>query len=339
MTPPSISGRLSTRGAAAATIALARSSNVLILLAGLAALLGYYWHRQPMILSVFGLRTLANGATPLALAGIGQLSVILTGGVDLSIGSIIGLSNCIAATVFGDGPANFVGTILLVLAVGTACGLVNGIIVAKLRLQPIVVTLATSYVFHGISLYVRPSPGGHAPAAFRAALTGMTGYLPHAAVLVLIAVALLWRTVIRTRLGQGLYAVGDNEGGAFLSGIPVARVLLLSYALSGLFAAIAGLFLTAQTTSGDAGIGASYTLGSIAAAVLGGATLAGGRGSALGTVLAASLLSLLLGVLFVAGVSTFYQSVFQGGILLVVLVIGNLHLLWTRSWMRFIAGT
>ena len=241
--------------------------------------------------------------------------------------------------MFGDGPANLVGTVVLVLAVGIACGLVNGVVVATLRLQPIVVTLATSYVFHGVSLYIRPSPGGHAPAVFRTLLTGITGALPHSSVLVAATVVLLWRTIIRTRLGQGLYAVGDNEGGAFLSGIPVTRVLLLSYALSGLFAALAGLFLTAQTTSGDAGVGASYTLGSIAAAVLGGAALSGGRGSALGTVLAAALLSVLLGVLFAAGVSTFYQSVFQGGILLVVLMLGNLHLLRTRSWMRFIAAT
>lgn len=318
---------------------LVRSSNLIILILGLTALLVFYWHRQPMILSPFGLRTLSNGATPLALAGVGQLSVILTGGVDLSVGSIIGLANCVAATVFGDGPVNLAATIVLVLAVGIACGLVNGVVVATLRLQPIVVTLATSYIFHGISLYVRPSPGGHAPAGFRSVLTGITGPLPHSSFIVVGSVVLVWRAIIRTRLGQGLYAVGDNESSAYLSGIPVTRVLLLSYALSGLFAAIAGLFLTAQTTSGDAGVGVSYTLGSIAAAVLGGAALSGGRGSALGTVLAAALLSVLLGVLFAAGVSTFYQSVFQGGILLFVLMLGNLHLLRTRSWMRFIAAS
>lgn len=319
-------------------IRLSRSANVVVLALGLAALLAYYWHRQPLILSPFGLRTLANGAAPLALAGVGQLSVILTGGVDLSIGGVIGLSNCVAATVFSDGSANLLLTVVLTLAAGLGCGLANGAVIATLRLQPIVVTLATSYVFHGISLYVRPSPGGRAPTSFHDLLTGATGYLPHALVVIVLAVVLVWRTIVRTRLGQGLYAVGDNEGGAFLSGIPVTRVTLLSYALSGLFAGIAGLFLTAQTTSGDAAAGSVYTLGSIAAAVLGGAALSGGRGSVLGTVLAAFLVSILIGVLFAAGVSTFYQDVFQGGILLVVLMAGNLRLLRTSSWLRFIAA-
>jgi ribose transport system permease protein len=316
-----------------------RAGNSLILGVGLLILIGFYYHQQPLILSPFGLRTLANGGTPLALAAIGQLNVILTGGIDLSIGGIISLTNCIAASVFSSGPANLVATILLTLATGVFCGLINGMIVAKLRLQPIVVTLATSYVFQGISLYVRPSPGGSAPDGFAQTLTGSFGYLPLALVMLVLAVGVVWRCITRTRLGQGLYAVGDNESGAFLSGIPVNRVLLLAYGLSGLFAAITGLFLTAQTTSGDAAAGSVYTLGSIAAAVLGGAALSGGRGSAIGAVLAAFVLSILVGVLFAAGVSTFYQNVFQGGILLAVLMFGNLHVLRARSWLRFLAAS
>ncbi len=312
------------------------SGNVLTLTIGVALLLAYYWHRQPLIVSPFGLRTLANGAAPLILAGVGQLSVILTGGVDLSIGGIIGLTNCVAATLFDEGPGNLILTLAVVLAIGIGCGLVNGALIAFVRLQPIVVTLSTSFVFHGISLYVRPSPGGHAPASFHAVLTGVTGYAPHALALVALAILLVWCPITRTRLGQGLYAVGDNEAGAYLSGIPVTRVLLLSYGLSGLFAAIAGLFLTAQTTSGDAAAGAVYTLGSIAAAVLGGAALSGGRGSVLGTALAAFLVSTLIGVLFASGVSTFYQSVFQGGILFMVLMFGNLRIVRSDSWMRLI---
>jgi ribose transport system permease protein len=313
-----------------------RHPNLLVVCCGLAGLLGYFAWQQPMVMSPFGLRSIANQGTAAAIAAVGQLTVILVGGIDLSIGPVIALCNCFAATLF---PVALLAPWIVCVAavlIGALCGLINGCIVILLRVQPIIVTLATGYIFTGISLYVRPSPGGSAPEALHRLLTGSSGYLPHALVMVVALVALVWWPLTRTRVGQGLYAVGGNEPAAFLSGLPVRRIKLFSYTLGGGMAGMAGLFLTAQTSSGDARIGAVYTLGSIAAAVLGGATLSGGRGNAAGAVVAAFLISVLLGVLFASGISTFYQSILEGGVLMVVLAIGAARYLRAPDWLVMI---
>jgi ribose transport system permease protein len=316
---------------------LSRQQNTLVVTVALLLLMGFYAYKQPLILSPFGLRTIANQGAALALAAIGQLSVILTAGVDLSLGAVIALTNCVAARLF-DAGLGLPAVVPIILLIGMLCGAFNGIIIARLRLQPIIVTLATSFIYSGLSLYVLPAPGGSAPDFLHDALTGSIGWLPKSLLLLAIATGLIWRPILRTRLGQGLYCVGDNESGAFLSGIRVVRVKVLAYGLAGLFAALAGLFLTAETTSGDPGIGATYTLGSIAAAVLGGAALAGGRGSATGAIISAFVISILIGVLFAAGISSFYLNVFQGGILLAVLIIGRLRLLRASNWLHVLAA-
>ena len=312
---------------------LRRYKTSLVAIAALALLLAYYWYRQPLILSPFGLRTLANQGTTLALAALAQLIVVLTGGVDLSVGAIVGLSNCVAATYMGTGPASVVGVVILTLAVGTVAGMINGIFVAYGRIQPIIVTLATLYVYSGIALLIRPQPGGSVPDFYAHALTSAWGYLPYAFVVVLVVALLIWTPIMRTRLGTAIYAVGDNPGGAHMSAINVNRTLIAAYAMGGFYAACAGLFLTAQTTSGDANVGTTYTLNSVAAVVFGGALLGGGRGVALGPIVAAYFISIIISVLFASGVSPFYQSIFQGGILIVVLVFGNAWTLRARNWL------
>lgn len=320
------------------TNAIRRHPNVAVVTIGLFALLAYFAWRQPLVLSPFGLRSVANQGAAAAIAALGQLAIILGGGIDLSIGAMIALSNCFAATVY---PAIHPAIWLLCLstiAIGALAGLMNGCLVVLLRVQPIIVTLATGYIFAGISLYVRPSPGGSVPGVLQRILTGSLGYLPHAAVLVICVLGLVWWPVTRTRVGQGLYATGDNASAAFLTGMPVKTITVFSYTFGGAMAGLAGLFLTAQTTSGDAGIGSVYTLGSIAAAVLGGATLSGGRGNALGAVISAFLISTLLGVLFAAGVSTYYQSILEGGILMVVLAFGALRFRRAVDWLDLVRG-
>lgn len=313
-----------------------RYSRSLIAIVGLVLLLVYYWYQQPLILSPFGFQTLANQGTTLALAALAQLIVVLTGGVDLSVGAIVGLSNAIAATYMGTGPVGVVAVVLLTLGAGAAAGLVNGLLVAYGRIQPIIVTLATLYVYSGIALIIRPQPGGAVPGFYAQALTGSWGYLPFALVVLVAVAALIWTPIMRSRLGIAIHAVGDNPGGAHMSGLNVTRTLILAYTLGGFFAACAGLFLTAQTTSGDASIGTSYTLNSVAAVVLGGAVLGGGQGVALGPIFAAYFISIIVSVLFASGVSPFYQSVFQGGILLVVLVFGNAWVLRSRNWLAIL---
>lgn len=312
---------------------LRRYRSSLVAIVGLILLLAYYWYKQPLILSPFGFRTLANQGTTLAMAALAQLIVVLTGGVDLSVGAIVGLSNAIAATYMGTGPVSVVGVVILTLAVGALAGLVNGVLVAYGRIQPIIVTLATLYIYSGIALIIRPQPGGSVPGFYAQMLTGSWGYLPFSLVALLVVALLIWTPIMRTRFGTAVYAVGDNPGGAHMSAINVNKTLLMAYALGGFLAACAGLFLTAQTTSGDATIGTSYTLNSVASVVFGGALLGGGRGVGLGPIIAAYFISIIISVLFASGVSPFYQSVFQGGILLVVLIFGNAWTLRSRNWL------
>lgn len=310
-----------------------RYSSSLVAIVALVMLLVYYWYRQPLILSPFGIRTLANQGTTLALAALAQLIVVLTGGIDLSIGAIVGLSTSIAATYMGTSSVGVVEIVIITLLVGALAGLVNGLFVAYGRIQPIIVTLATLYIYSGIALIIRPQPGGVVPDFYAHALSGAWGYLPFSLVVLLVIVLLIWTPIMRTRFGTAIYAVGDNPGGAHMSAINVNRTLVLAYVLGGFFAACAGLFLTAHTTSGDATIGTPYTLNSIAAVVFGGALLGGGRGVALGSIVAAYFISIIISVLYASGVSPFYQSIFQGGILIIVLVFGNAWTLRTRNWL------
>ncbi|MBO0902871.1 ABC transporter permease subunit [Jiella sonneratiae] len=312
-------------------MSLRRYRSSLLAVVGLIVLLGYYWYQQPLILSPFGFRLLANQGTTLALAALAQLTVVLTGGVDLSVGAIVSLSNTIAATYMGDSPASVVGVVLLTLAAGSAAGLVNGLLVAYGRIQPIIVTLATLYIYSGFALLIRPQPGGSVPGYYASTLTGAWGYLPYSLIVLLVVALCLRMPIMRSRLGTAIYAVGDNPGGAHMSGINVPRTLVSAYVIGGFLAACAGLFLTAQTTSGDATVGTSYTLNSVAAVVFGGAILGGGRGVALGPIVAAFFISIIVSVLFAAGVSSFYQSVFQGAILIVVLMFGNAWTLRARN--------
>ncbi len=315
---------------------MARNTSTAIVCIGFVLVLAFYAFLQPMVLTPFGLRSVANHGVGLGLAAIAQLTVLLVGGIDLSVGAVIALTNCVAATYLVDAPVHAGLICLGVLAAGIICGTVNGILVVFSRIQPIIVTLATSYIFTGISLYVRPSPGGSVPGFLHQLLAGSSGYLPRSLVLLLVTMYVFWRPLLQTRLGKAIYAVGDNEGAAFLSGLPSTRAKVSAYAIAGFVAAVAGLFLTAETTSGDASIGATYTLGSVTAAVLGGASLAGGRGGVLGPTAAALLISILIGVLFAAGISTFYQKVFEGGILMVVLLVGRVHLLGEHNWLAIL---
>ena len=314
----------------------ARLKSSLIAVVALVILLVYYYVQQPLILSPFGFQLLANQGTTLALAALAQLTVVLTGGVDLSVGAIVSLSNTIAATYMGDSAWSVAAVVVLTLAVGAGAGLVNGVLVAYGRIQPIIVTLATLYIYSGLALIVRPQPGGSVPGYYASALTGAWGYLPYSLVALLVIALLVRAPIMRSRLGTAIYAVGDNPAGAHMSGINVPRTLVAAYVLGGLFAACAGLFLTAQTTSGDASIGTTYTLNSVAAVVFGGAVLSGGRGIALGPIVAAFFISIIISVLFAAGVSSFYQSVFQGGILILVLIVGNIWTLRARNWLAIL---
>ncbi|CAA9539126.1 MAG: hypothetical protein AVDCRST_MAG49-648 [uncultured Thermomicrobiales bacterium] len=312
---------------------LARSARLILAWVILAALLAIYIQESPR----FGpreQRSVANQGMPLAIVGFGQTAVVLTGGIDLSVGSMVSLSNGVASRLADpDRPRSSMWLAsIAALLVGTIGGAVNGLLVAYARLQPIIVTLATSYVFLGLALYVRPEPGGSVPLGFTDFWTGLMidRQYPRSIVL-LVALVLLWVVFRRTRLATRIYAVGSSEGAAFMSGVDVARTKVIAYTMAGLAASAAGLFLTAQTATGDVRAGDPYTLNSVAAVVLGGASLAGGAGTYVGTVAGAYVISLIPRVLFFYDVSPFYQQFYQGLILLGSVALGALGVLRMRN--------
>jgi ribose transport system permease protein len=270
--------------------------------------------------TTFDYLSILNTTLPLVFVAVGQSLVVLTGGIDLSVGGVISLCVAVTATRV-DGPAGVaVGWLLLVLLLGTACGAVNGAMVAKARIAPILTTLATLSIFTGLALWVLPVPGGSISNAVRLALTNPT--VPTGLIWLGLAV-LGWYVLRRTRFGLWVYAVGSDETSALAVGVPAARVKIGVYALSGLCSALAAVFYVSRTTAGDANAGAPFILTSIASVVVGGVAFSGGRGSALGAMAGAAALALVIDVLFFAGIDPLYQSLFQGLFLVVAVLLGT----------------
>lgn len=276
-----------------------------------------------------------NKGMTLVFAGMAQTSVVITGGIDLSVGPVISLSNSLASVLFYKDITliGLIGGALVIMAVGALCGLVNGLIVVYGRLQPIIVTLATSSIFGGIALFLRPRPGGEVPLWYSDLLTRRVmlssiglpvewDVIPSSLVVLGLVLLLVWFPFRRSKLGMWVYAVGSNEGAAFMSGVNVNLAKLAAYVMGGLLAAIAGLFLTAQTLSGDATTGAVFTLQSIAVVVLGGTSLFGGSGGVAGTIAGAFSLRLIGDILFFARVNPLQQPFWEGVVILIAVAAG-----------------
>jgi ribose transport system permease protein len=278
--------------------------------------------------------TAANKGVLLALIAMAQTLPVLTAGLDLSVGMVFVLANCLASTlVVGSGPETAFG-VLAVLVTGLLCGLLNGIIIVYGRLQPIITTLATGAIYYGFALILRPVPGGDVNSALADALTGQLPFgIPASLAVILAVVILIWIPYRRSVLGRAAYAVGSSETAAFMSGVPIGKAKLLAYSLSGLLAAIAGLMLTFITYSGEASaaIGGTYTLNSIAAVVIGGTSLFGGAGSAIGSIFGAFVLRTIGDLLFVFDLEPFWQPLVQGVILLAAVSLGAFRLLRMRN--------
>jgi ribose transport system permease protein len=240
---------------------------------------------------------------------------LLRGGIDLSIGGMISLGTVIAATQFGTDPADVALWSLAILALGFIVGALNGLVISMLKLQPFLVTLAAWSILSGVAMIILPIDGGSVPTWW----TGF-GYAQFlglsSPVWMLLALILFWLWFRTTRTGITIQATGSSEKSAFLSGVSITRVNVVTYGLSGLFAAAAALYLTTQTGSGSPAIGKDYILPSVAAAVIGGVSLFGGRGHLAGTLVGACILTLIGNLVFVLHVSSYWQPVASGVILL-----------------------
>ena len=274
-------------------------------------------------LTASNLSNIARQVSINAIIAVGMTCVILTGGIDLSVGPVMALSGTLTAglMVAGLPPGLAIGAGMLI---GVAFGIGNGLFVAYLHMPPIIVTLATMGIARGFGLmYTDGYPISGLPEWFAFFGRGSVFGMQVPILIMLLTYLAAYVLLQHTRIGRYIYAIGGNEEAVRLSGVRAARFKLLVYGISGLTAAIAGLVLTSRLMSGQPNAGVSFELDAIAAVVLGGASIAGGRGVIVGTLLGAMLLGVLNNGLNMLGVSPYVQSVIKGGIILLAIFISR----------------
>jgi ribose transport system permease protein len=294
----------------------------------------------------------ANESVAIAFVAMAQTVPVLMGGLDLSVGAVMTLTACIASHLLSGSPLQIALGCLVTLAVGTAFGLLNGLVVVYGRIQPIIATLATGAIAIGLALAVRPSPGGDVDADLNWALTNSVwdfvdtfggnadaawlapvANLPVPLLILLIFGLGVWLPFKRTVTGRAIYAIGSAEGAAWMSGLPIARAKIAAFTLSGFFAGCGGLYLAIQTSSGNADVtqAGAYTLNSIAAVVLGGTSLMGGIGGAVGSMIGAGILRVISFYFRILSIDPLLQPLIEGVVLLAAVSLGALRTLRVKN--------
>lgn len=257
-----------------------------------------------------------------ALIAFGMTFVILTGGIDLSVGSILALSSALMASMIVKG-MNPELAILVAAVIGTGLGLVNGLIISYGKVAPFIATLATMTIYRGSTLVFtngNPISGLTKDSIFHAFGQGYIAEIPVPAIVMLITFFILQIILKKTPLGRHTYAVGGNEKVSFISGIKINKVKIFAYALTGCLCAIAGAILTSRLNSAQPTAGVGYELDAIAAVVLGGTSLSGGKGRISGTLIGALIIGTLNNGLNILNVSSFYQQVVKGIVILLAVL-------------------
>jgi ribose transport system permease protein len=255
-------------------------------------------------------------STDLALVSIGQTLTILTGGIDLSVGSLISLTSCLTSGLINGDPGRVIPVAAAVLALGTLVGVLNAGLVISLRVHPLIVTLGMGAILQGVTLFYAMGPVGKVPRDFTFLAYGRIAGLPLGATIAVVFCVLVAMFLRYLPLGRQIYAVGDDDNAARLAGLPRTRVLIFVYGCSGFCCAAAGLYLVARFGVGQPYTGVNYTLASITPVILGGTVLSGGRGGVIGTLLGAYLISLVNNLLNFMDVSKHYQLVAQALIII-----------------------
>ena len=288
------------------------------------ALTGLIAAVEPRYLNPFNLSVKLRVWMPLVMTAVGQTFVILGGGIDLSVGTMIAMVNVATVRVLtelgGGGGAIAVG-LAVGLLVALGAGAFNGFVIAVLRIQPIIATFATSVLWQGVALWIMSESGGEVPMTVYDVYAGRFLFLPSSAWM-LILLCLLFLLVSKTNFYVQLKAVGGNITGAFESGVPVVRIRVFSYMLGSVFVAVAAWLIVAETITGNPLSGQGYELESIASVVIGGTALSGGFGSPVGSVFGAFVMKLVNDVIFFFGIPVTFQRLMQGFIILAALAGG-----------------
>jgi ribose transport system permease protein len=293
----------------------------------LAIALGFWRISQLPQFGAYEARTFVLGILPIALLSMGQAIIIIGGGINLAIGAEAVLINCLSANFMeGTDFKTSLMFIVVFLIVGAAIGGITGWIISKSGIADIVVTLATSFLLVGIAMFVMPEPGGGINQTLADLMAGKDPNFIPPLVWLIMPIVLIWIPLYRSRLGIAMYAIGSNKDAAFLSGVNVSLTRVKLYAIGGLFAAISGLVTTGITLSSSpfANISNTATLNSVAAAVLGGVSLAGGVGGLVGPVIASLVLFFIPTILLGFGIDPSYSQIVTGALTIMVVLLGGI---------------
>jgi erythritol transport system permease protein len=329
-------GTLNSKGVSGAALALHLMK--LRTFIALFAVLVFFSLAAPNFLSTANLILMSKHVALNALLAIGMTFVIITGGIDLSVGSIVGLCGMVAGGLILNGIDLGVGytvffnlpeIILITFAVGVGVGIINGLLITKLNVAPFIATLGTLYVMRGLALLSSDGAtfanlvGREDYGTTDFAILGAGSFLGlPLTIWILIAVALAAAYIAgKTPLGRHIFAVGGNERAAGLSGIRVNRVKMFVYMFSGFCAALVGLIISSQLMASHPATGETFELNAIAAAVLGGTSMSGGRGTIGGTIIGAFVIGILSDGLVMMGVSSFWQTVIKGVVIIAAVVV------------------
>lgn len=276
---------------------------------------------SPRFLSVSNLLNVLTQVSVNAIIAIGMSFVILTGGIDLSVGSILAITGAIAATLVKMGaPAPI--ALLAAMVIGALIGLVNGVLVSRGKIQAFIVTLATMTIFRGITyVYTNGTPISGLGVNFGFIGNKRLAGIPFPVILMIIVFLAGWYILSQTRYGRYVYAIGGNEDSARLSGINTNKIKTLVYVVSGIAAAVSGVIVTSRIGSASPNAGVGFELDAIAAVVLGGTSLAGGEGTITGTIIGAMIIGVLNNGLNLMNVSPFYQSIVKGVVILIAVLL------------------
>lgn len=268
--------------------------------------------RKPLNLS-----NVLQQSVGMGIASLGQAFVVLAGGIDLSIGSMVSMFTTLIAGTFTNNPdASMFGVIIMILALGIAAGMVNALLVVHLNITPFIATLGMMSVLQGLALFYSKVPIGGVPSRFRFISNGMLGPIPFSILLFAALLLICYFLLNKHRFGRHLYAVGSNQYVSKLSGIPVKRVMLSAFTLCGLFAAVASIYLSARMAGGGPRIGEGYELDSITAIVIGGISLSGGKGSIVAGFGGVLILMVFNNIMNLENVNPFVQIVLKGALLI-----------------------
>ncbi|WP_322885570.1 ABC transporter permease (plasmid) [Sinorhizobium medicae] len=293
-----------------------REASVLAMLAAVAIYLSF---ASDYFLEPRNLLNVGRQASVVAIVALGQALVIIARGIDLSVGSVIGLSAVVGAVLMRDTGSETIG-LVGGLATGLACGVVNGLLYTRLRINPFIATLGTLSIARGIALLMTggiPVPFGGF-AEFVGA--GRIHNIPVSFLLMIVLAIIVHIFAVRTVTGREIYAIGDNPKASRLAGVNIHYIRLFVFALCGLLAGLGGLILAGNLASADPNLGMGYELDVIAAVILGGTALSGGRGSIIGVIIGALLMALLNNAFVLLGISAYWQVVTKG--LVIIFAVG-----------------